>query len=1463
MAHTDRHDHNFYMRNILNAYHSKPAKIKAFIDHSNKSIKDKLKADNYKQGGVNNQLQGGKLSDDNEKSVKYVGVIKKSERFIRKIEFQETLKSHRDYNYQNETENNRNHQKQKIENDEDFYLFSQTPISHHKYTTTNKNSQNKKNKSQSNQRTNGFLKYNKSGEGDAAIDEFILDRSMSKSPIKKYEMRLNGESDFDRLDLIKAQSQQALLTKRNQIQFSMLRLETVQSQNQNKGFTSQVQNRHLSHNQKTQQDLDQNQLLTVNSVITNAQTSAQQYVTNTLKERPQKLIIQENIALFNQNDFQQKSLSPTIDIRKNQLMTIQETSFNSGQVQQQSTSLANNKNKQNNKNINKFVLNINKDLNIQQQTIIQSSNLPQSQLTSDQNSNAANTNNTNSPKVLNQSGLILQNININNAQHTNAQNSQSNSGVNTKTNQKSMQGHTNKNYNQLQFPQANNSIGQAFAYSKFNQQQQQQQQNYQSQQTNYQMRKKSTTTSSMINSLQNANQHGGGSMSRSRIKPKQIFQQNEKILLEIINRFKQLKGVNTIKGMLLLDKKQIKQFFNKTLTTAKDQNQGITGQQQNPGQVDSSNQVLQTNNSQVGVTTNSTISSQINSSISGFYKNCQGVKELLNAFLDHMFKDRQRMDLDQYKQYFFDELASENPQVLMETAFSYFENLATKKQSQQSNSNQDLNINFIRSPTAATLTNHQMYLNKQMILKTSSSPIQNEKNYQIQLQYKQQQSNRSLTDVDLYKIIELPCFNLLYDDVSAIVRGINLIKQSKSLLQSDQQQNFLSFQQQQSQVQQQQSMMGTVTQNSSPAKIRLSHLGSKPKSLASGGPGGFSLGLNTVRNSSAIRISNNINGNQSERPYTTQGSAIGFEGDQVDEKAQSIARRYSKNWYLTGQDRNKLSNTLLNLREGRCMSLNSERRAQTAQNKSTTNRNIKRESTISKVHLNLKDLTCQQNDLQFLDNNDRRQMLQTAQTSRTHIKLSSVLFSQCAKQSYTKFDSLQQNTQNGFNTERNVKTSSLDKRKNADQDDKPEYCACDWEIKKPEKSQNVNKNLQSTTESKFTKFQLTRPKSMSSLQRYQQTGDDLSKPQRLMLNHTQSNFKSQATQKINAWQFPERESKITLPEYLKKVKFFHNSGTPDIILLAIQLLYGENTLNLFMQMILGMELQNFQIEKWPMFQRKTYDRKAQILQDLATQKEDKTEIIVIRRDFSKFLTTKIFRIGVLNMLKDFHETPHGTISYYYIPDKLGNKLNSEIDPQFITKVQILFTQLCDPRLNCAGGAGITLPYFISQSNLIFGKHQPMLAERIYRYLEYKQQLFLMEYVNNFNNLNNFQSHATAHIEYQVFLDFCFDCQRKTKIPFDTLNITFWLYAQDSTTSIVCKDLLRITQSENWNIISEEFEQEINMLLKYILAKGKGFQYRIINGDQSLNIQGFNERTLWRQLQSTTTAVDQQINRPSH
>ena len=99
---------------------------------------------------------------------------------------------------------------------------------------------------------------------------------------------------------------------------------------------------------------------------------------------------------------------------------------------------------------------------------------------------------------------------------------------------------------------------------------------------------------------------------------------NERLQTEIVNRFKHYKQVSILKGMLLLDKKQVRQAHAKQRE-----------------------EVL-------------------------------GYSDLLAALNEHLFRDRSRLDLDQFKQYFFEELVSENPAQL-ETAFSLFENLAGKK----------------------------------------------------------------------------------------------------------------------------------------------------------------------------------------------------------------------------------------------------------------------------------------------------------------------------------------------------------------------------------------------------------------------------------------------------------------------------------------------------------------------------------------------------------------------------------------------------------------------------------------------------------------------------------------------------------------------------------------------------------------------------------------------------------------
>lgn len=79
----------------------------------------------------------------------------------------------------------------------------------------------------------------------------------------------------------------------------------------------------------------------------------------------------------------------------------------------------------------------------------------------------------------------------------------------------------------------------------------------------------------------------------------------------------------------------------------------------------------------------------------------------------------------------------------METAFSYYENLANRKGGQGTD----------------TLKSPAQYSTIRKIQKQSSvSDIIN---------------NRALSDIDLARIIDFPWLNLLYDDVSAIIKAIN------------------------------------------------------------------------------------------------------------------------------------------------------------------------------------------------------------------------------------------------------------------------------------------------------------------------------------------------------------------------------------------------------------------------------------------------------------------------------------------------------------------------------------------------------------------------------------------------------------------------------------------------------------------------------------------------------------------
>jgi hypothetical protein len=60
----------------------------------------------------------------------------------------------------------------------------------------------------------------------------------------------------------------------------------------------------------------------------------------------------------------------------------------------------------------------------------------------------------------------------------------------------------------------------------------------------------------------NSSFHGGGLKAKKREK-KNILMKEEKLTSEIGNRFKAFKGVNHAKGILYIDKKTLKQYFQK------------------------------------------------------------------------------------------------------------------------------------------------------------------------------------------------------------------------------------------------------------------------------------------------------------------------------------------------------------------------------------------------------------------------------------------------------------------------------------------------------------------------------------------------------------------------------------------------------------------------------------------------------------------------------------------------------------------------------------------------------------------------------------------------------------------------------------------------------------------------------------------------------------------------------------
>jgi len=118
------------------------------------------------------------------------------------------------------------------------------------------------------------------------------------------------------------------------------------------------------------------------------------------------------------------------------------------------------------------------------------------------------------------------------------------------------------------------------------------------------------------------------------------------------------------------------------------------------------------------------------------------------------------------------------------------------------------------------------------------------------------------------------------------------------------------------------------------------------------------------------------------------------------------------------------------------------------------------------------------------------------------------------------------------------------------------------------------------------------------------------------------------------------------------------------VLVAIWLIYGENVLVLCLEIL---EMKALKITRSRVDEVKVFDKIERIKREMSGL-NGHDQILVIRRDMTKIPTTKIFRLGVLNQLREFHEHPHGTISYNILPDRLGNTLNADLDTDFIRQV---------------------------------------------------------------------------------------------------------------------------------------------------------------------------------------------------
>lgn len=163
----------------------------------------------------------------------------------------------------------------------------------------------------------------------------------------------------------------------------------------------------------------------------------------------------------------------------------------------------------------------------------------------------------------------------------------------------------------------------------------------------------------------------------------------------------------------------------------------------------------------------------------------------------------------------------------------------------------------------------------------------------------------------------------------------------------------------------------------------------------------------------------------------------------------------------------------------------------------------------------------------------------------------------------------------------------------------------------------------------------------------------------------------------------------------------HQRGVPDIVIVAVYLIYGHEILDLYLQKIL-MIGDHVRIENWP--KPMPGDDDYYIFCHKQVRKEGELFVpadflvprTVIRRSLALPMVVSTFRRSIIQHINFFHDFLLQSVSYNKTHQIDGRRPKILLSRFFLKLVKPLFCQLCDPYTSYNEGVyGITLRQFTS------------------------------------------------------------------------------------------------------------------------------------------------------------------------